>query len=98
MICLAQQRLETAPLHSGSFLNKAFLAQTRFYLPVDSSATARRQTLSQLLEPADLGTKGYFFDEKTTIVAKNQQETSRKRRNPTMKASRTQEVPQKFNK
>jgi hypothetical protein len=38
------------------------------------------------------------FGENTTLVAKNQQETPKKRRNPTMKASRTQEVPQKFNK
>jgi hypothetical protein len=38
------------------------------------------------------------FDEKTMIVAKNQQETSRNRTNPTMKAIRIQEVSQKFNK
>jgi hypothetical protein len=43
-------------------------------------------------------TKDYFFDEKTTVVAKNQQETSRNRTNPTMKAVRIQEVSQKFNK
>jgi hypothetical protein len=50
------------------------------------------------LNPLIKVTKKDFFDEKTTLVAKNQQETSQKRRNPTMKASRTQEVPQKFNK
>ena len=50
------------------------------------------------LNPLIWAAKGYFFDEKTTVVAKNQQETLRNRRNPTMKATRIQEVSQKFNK
>jgi len=64
---------------------QGIFAQTLFCLLVDSSATAWRQMLIW-------ATRGHFFDEKTTLVAKNQQETSLKRRNPTMKASRTQEV------
>jgi len=47
----------------------------------------------------DLASAGkWLFDQKTTLVAKNQQEILKNRRNPTMKAIRIQEVPQKFNK
>jgi hypothetical protein len=85
-------------LRFGSLLNKASalrLSLTYQLIQAQPVGNKRRATrLNSLI----WATKGYFFDEKTTAVAKNQQESSRNRRNPTMKAIGIQEVRQKFNK